>query len=141
MFSQDFKEFIELLNKNKVEYLVVGGYAVGFHGYPRYTGDIDVWIKADNKNAEKMVSVLNEFGFGSSNIKKENFLKLDNIIQLGNPPFRIDIIMYIDGVTFDECYENRTCTMIDQFEINFIGYNELIKNTKKLQEEIKTCLI
>jgi len=130
MFSQDFKEFIELLNKNKVEYLVVGGYAVGFHGYPRYTGDIDVWIKADNKNAEKMVSVLNEFGFGSSNIKKENFLKLDNIIQLGNPPFRIDIIMYIDGVTFDECYENRTCTMIDQFEINFIGYNELIKNKK-----------
>jgi phage replication-related protein YjqB (UPF0714/DUF867 family) len=130
MFSQDFKEFIALLNKNKVEYLIVGGYAVGLHGYPRYTGDIDIWIKTNEVNSEMMVKILGEFGFNSYDIKKEDFLKLDNVIQLGYPPYRIDLIMSIDGVTFDECYANRVKKEIDEIEIAFIGYDDLIKNKR-----------
>jgi hypothetical protein len=130
MFNQDFKEFIALLNKNKVEYLIVGGYAVGLHGYPRYTGDIDIWIKNSEANSEKMVKILCEFGFSSYDIKKEDFLKLDNVIQLGYPPYRIDLVMSIDGVTFDECYTNRVKKEIDEIELDFIGYDELIKNKK-----------
>ncbi len=86
MFSQDFKEFIELLNKNQIEYLVVGGYAVGIHGYPRYTGDIDIWIKISEEIADKMVSILEEFGFGPYELKRDDFLNSNNVIQLGFPP-------------------------------------------------------
>ncbi|MEJ2617385.1 MAG: nucleotidyltransferase [Ignavibacteriaceae bacterium] len=130
MFSQDFKEFIELLNKNKIEYLVVGGYAVGIHGYPRYTGDIDIWIKISNEIADKMVSVLDEFGFGGYEIKREDFLNSNNVIQLGYPPLRIDIIMSIDGVNFEESYSKRVEKVIDGMPINFIGFEELIKNKR-----------
>jgi len=130
MFSQDFKEFIALLNKSKIEYLIVGGYAVGLHGYPRYTGDIDIWIKTSEVNSEMMIKILGEFGFNSDDIKKEDFLKLDNVIQLGYPPYRIDLMMLIDGVTFDECYANRIKKEIDEIEIDFIGYDDLIKNKR-----------
>ena len=130
MFSQDFKEFIELLNKNKIEYLVVGGYAVGIHGYPRYTGDIDIWIKISNEIADKMVTVLDEFGFGGYEIKREDFLNSNNVIQLGYPPLRIDIIMSIDGVNFEESYSKRVEKVIDGMPINFIGFEELIKNKR-----------
>jgi predicted nucleotidyltransferase len=130
MFSQDFKEFIELLNKNKIEYLVVGGYAVGIHGYPRYTGDIDIWIKISNEIADKMVTVLDEFGFGGYEIKREDFLNSNNVIQLGYPPLRIDIIMFIDGVNFEESYSKRVEKVIDGMPINFIGFEELIKNKR-----------
>lgn len=131
MLSQDFKEFLELLNKNQIEYLVVGGYAVGIHGYPRYTGDIDIWIKMSEENSEKMVSVLEEFGFGSYELKREDFLNINNVIQLGYPPLRIDIIMAIDGIEdFEECYSKRTIKEIDNIKINFIGFEELIKNKK-----------
>ncbi len=130
MFNQDFKEFIELLNKNKIEYLVVGGYAVGIHGYPRYTGDIDIWIKISNEIADKMVSVLDEFGFGEYELKREDFLNSINVIQLGYPPLRIDIIMSIDGVNFEESYSKRVEKVIDGMPINFIGFEELIKNKR-----------
>jgi len=130
MLSQDFKEFIELLNKNQIEYLVVGGYAVGIHGYPRYTGDIDIWINVSNEIAAKMVSVLEDFGFGSYELKEEDFLNTANVIQLGYPPLRIDIIMSIDGVSFEESYSKRIEKEIDGLQIKFIGLSELIKNKK-----------
>ncbi len=130
MLSPDYKEFIELLNKNQIEYLIVGGYAVGIYGFPHYTGDIDIWIKISNENAGKMVSILDEFGFGSYQLKKEDFLNVNNVIQLGYPPLRIDIIMSIDGVAFDESYRKKTIKIIDEMPINFIGFDELIKNKK-----------
>src|SRR4030065_1989800 len=104
MFSKDFKEFIQLLNKNQVEYLVVGGYAVGFHGYPRYTGDIDIWINPLKTNVNKMVSVLEEFGFSPQHFNIDDFRIKDNIVRIGFPPNRIDHMISIDGVSFDECY-------------------------------------
>ena len=104
MLNNDFKEFIQLLNVHSVRYLVVGGYAVAFHGHPRYTKDIDIWILLDKTNAKKMLDVLNVFGFSSLGLTEDDFLKKDNIIQLGNPPNRIDILTDLSGVIFDECY-------------------------------------
>ena len=80
MFSQDFKEFVELLIKNKVEYLIVGGFAVAIHGYPRYTGDLDIWINSSQQNAEKMVKVVSEFGFTSFQLTSHDFTKPGNVI-------------------------------------------------------------
>jgi len=131
IFNQDFKEFIELLIKNKVEYLIVGGYAVGVHGYPRFTGDLDIWINNSNENAKKILNCLNEFGFSSYNLTLSDFTKDESIIQLGYPPVRIDIINQIDGVIFSECFPNKKEIMIDDILVNFIGYEDLLKNKRK----------
>ena len=87
----DFEDFIQLLNQHKVDYMVVGGYAMAFHGRPRYTGDLDIWIDISESNAEKMLLVIKDFGFSSLGFKKEDFLKENLINQLGYPPLRIDI--------------------------------------------------
>ena len=131
MFSQDFREFIELLIKNKAEYLVVGGYAVGVHGHPRYTGDLDIWLNATPLNAERILQSVNEFGFSSFKLTQEDFTKPGNVIQLGYPPLRIDLLTEIDGVTFKECFRNRKEVTIDDLTVNFIGYEDLLKNKKE----------
>ena len=131
MFSQDFKEFIELLIKNKAEYLIVGGYAVGIHGHPRYTGDLDVWLNPTEQNAQLILKSVNEFGFSSFKLSLEDFTKPGNVIQLGYPPLRIDLLTEIDGVTFKECFDNRKEVIIDGLGVNFIGYDDLLKNKKE----------
>ncbi len=131
MFSQDFREFIELLIKNKAEYLIVGGYAVGIHGHPRYTGDLDIWLNPTKKNAALILKSVNEFGFSSFNLATEDFTKPGNVIQLGHPPLRIDLLTEIDGVSFKECFVNRKEVIIDELVINFIGYYDLLQNKKK----------
>jgi hypothetical protein len=130
MFSKDFKEFIQLLNKNQVEYLIVGGYAVGFHGYPRYTGDIDIWLNPIKTNVSKMASVLEEFGFSPQHFSIDDFQIKDNIVRIGFPPNRIDLLVSIDGVDFNECYPNRVIEDLGGTKVNFIGVNDLIKNKK-----------
>ncbi|OFY64388.1 MAG: hypothetical protein A3H98_03915 [Bacteroidetes bacterium RIFCSPLOWO2_02_FULL_36_8] len=131
MLHSDFKEFIQLLNKNKVEYLVIGGYAVVFHGYVRATGDMDVWVKNSPINAIKVVKCLNEFGFDSLNIQTKDVEKENTIIQLGYPPCRIDIVTTPDGITFDECYAQRVKMELEKnLEVNFIDLDNLIKNKK-----------
>jgi hypothetical protein len=130
MFSPDFKEFVELLIKNDAEYLIVGGYAVGVHGHPRYTGDLDIWVNPTSDNALKILACVNEFGFSSFNLKPEDFMKEGNVIQLGYPPVRIDLLTQIDGVTFIECYQNRAQMDIDGLLVSFIGYQDLLKNKK-----------
>lgn len=130
MLSQDFREFVELLNKNEVQYMIVGGYAVGIHGYPRYTGDLDIWLLPDKNNAGKILKSINEFGFSSLNITERDLTKADTVIQLGYPPLRIDLLTSIDGVSFDECYQNRKTIFIDGLQVHFIGFNDLIKNKK-----------
>jgi hypothetical protein len=123
--SQDFKEFIQLLNKNNVKYLVVGGYAVAMHGFPRYTGDIDFWIEPEKENAEKLVKVLYEFGFGSLDISINDFTKQNSIVQLGFPPERIDIITSVDGLTFEECWKEKKEVVSDEILIDYISLNHL----------------
>jgi len=128
--NKDFKEFIELLNKHEVKYLVVGGYAVAFHGHPRYTKDLDVWIWLEEHNAQKIIDVLIDFGFASLQFNREDFLNPKNIIQLGQPPNRIDILTELSGVNFEECYEKRKAITINDLEVNFIDLDNLKKNKK-----------
>lgn len=132
IINKDFREFVKLLNEHRVKYLIVGGYAVAFHGYPRYTKDIDIWIKGDKKNAIKVLKVLKDFGFGSLDIKVEDFLNPDIIIQLGNPPNRIDLITELTGVTFDTCYQDKFEVIIGGIYFYFISIKNLKKNKKAL---------
>ncbi len=131
MFSRDFREFVELLIKNKAEYLVVGGYAVGIHGHPRYTGDLDIWLNPTPENAKRILNCVNEFGFSSYRLTEDDFTKESNVVQLGYPPLRIDLLVSIDGVTFEECFRNRKEAEIDGIMVNFIGYQDLLKNKRK----------
>lgn len=126
--SNDFKEFIELLNVNKVKYLVVGGYAVGFHGHPRYTKDIDLWVLMKPDNATSIIKSVKEFGFESLGLLEEDFLDAENIIQLGFPPNRIDLLTEISGVKFETCYENKSIVEFEGVKIPFISIDDLIIN-------------
>jgi hypothetical protein len=130
VLNQDFKEFIESLNNNGVRYLVIGGYAVALHGHPRYTKDMDVWIQMNPDNAAKMVKALDQFGFGSLNLQAADFLTPDQIIQLGYPPNRIDIITTPPGVDFESCYASRVAVEIDAVRVNFIDLENLKKSKK-----------
>jgi hypothetical protein len=130
VLNQDFQEFIQSLNDNQVRYLVVGGYAVALHGHPRYTKDIDVWIEISPDNAKKMVKALDQFGFTSLGLKEEDFLVPDQIIQLGYPPSRIDVISSLEGVDFETCYAARVEVVIDSTSVNFIDLENLKKNKR-----------
>ncbi|MFH2043862.1 MAG: DUF6036 family nucleotidyltransferase [Pseudomonadota bacterium] len=137
MLSKDFKEFIELLNTNKVKYLVVGGYAVALHGHPRYTKDIDIWIELSPDNAARILIALDNFGFGSLNLKPEDFLEKDQIIQLGYPPNRIDLLTTLTDLSFEDCYNAKVQILLGDVEINFIDIENLKKNkraTGRLQD-------
>jgi predicted nucleotidyltransferase len=125
---QDFKEFLQLLNSKKIEYLVIGGYAVAFHGHPRATGDLDIWIATSRDNAHKTVEAIKEFGFNNPELKEEIFLKKNRNIRMGNEPLRIEILTSIDGVEFSECYSNKKLAAIDDIEVNFISLKDLKKN-------------
>jgi predicted nucleotidyltransferase len=128
VLNQDFREFIQSLNDNHVRYLIVGGYAVAFHGHPRYTKDMDVWIEMSAENASNVVAALDEFGFGSLGLRESDFLTPNQIIQLGHPPSRIDLLCTVSGVTFGECYESRVTVEIDGVPVNFINLENLRKN-------------
>ncbi len=104
---QDFEEFINLLNKHKVEYLIVGGYAVTFHSRPRFTEDLDVWINKTKKNSKRIFEALEEYGYGNIDIKIEDFTKDNLVLQLGYRPVRIDILTSIEGVRFSKAYKSR----------------------------------
>jgi hypothetical protein len=130
MLSKDFKEFIELLNEYEVRYLVVGGYAVAFHGHPRYTKDLDVWIELSQENALNALKALEKFGFGSLGLKSEDFLETDQIIQLGYPPNRIDILTTLNKLKFEDCYKARVEVKIQGLKINFIDLENLKKNKR-----------
>ena len=130
MINKDFKEFIELLNKNSVRYLVVGGYALAFHGYPRYTKDIDLWVWVNEENAKNLVASLEQFGFSSLDIKVDDFLTPGYVVQLGQPPGRIDLLTSVTGLDFEECYESRVCFEIEDCEIDFLDIESFKKNKR-----------
>jgi hypothetical protein len=128
--TPDFKEFIRLLNAHNVQYLVVGGYAVALYGYPRNTKDIDIWIWLDAANADKLIEALDEFGFGSLGLTVDDFLVPDQIIQLGYPPARIDLITTLPGVEFATCYRSRLEVPIGEVIVNFIDLENLKRNKR-----------
>lgn len=126
--SKDLREFVELLNSNAVEYLVVGGFAVAWHGYARFTADIDLLIRPDRKNAELIVKTLRDFGFASLAISAEDLARPDQIVQLGVKPNRIDLITSIAGVTFEAAWESRRPGTLDGLPVLYIGRDALIRN-------------
>jgi len=128
VLNQDFKEFIQSLNDNNVRYLVIGGYAVAFHGHPRYTKDIDIWIAMDAENAANIVKALDQFGFASLGLQASDFTAPDQIVQLGYPPNRVDMITTTPGVDFDTCYAARAQAEIDGIQVNFIDIENLKRN-------------
>ena len=130
LVDPDFKEFIESLNNNLVRYLVIGGYAVALHGHPRYTKDLDVWIDRTPENAERMVAALAEFGFGSLGLTAGDFLEAGQIVQLGYPPSRIDILLTLKGVEFDACYARKIIEENDDTAVYFIDLDNLIANKR-----------
>jgi hypothetical protein len=130
VLNQDFKEFIQSLNDNAVRYLLVGGYAVALHGYPRYTKDLDIWVESTADNATRIIKALKLFGFGSLDLKESDFTTPDQVVQLGYPPSRIDILTSLSGVEFAECYSSRVTEDIDGVPVSFIGLENLKKNKK-----------
>ncbi|MBI3463071.1 MAG: hypothetical protein HY000_08440 [Planctomycetes bacterium] len=130
MLNPDFREFIASLNANHVRYLVVGGYAVAMHGHPRYTKDMDVWIEMAPENAANMVKALQQFGFGSLGLKESDFLVPDQIIQLGDPPNRIDLLSTLTGVDFETCYASRVQVKIEGICVDFMDLESLKTNKR-----------
>ena len=128
--DKDFNEFVELFVARGVRFLVVGGYALAAHGYPRATDDFDAWVWANSENAEKIVECLAEFGFGGLNLTTDDFTTLDRVVQLGYPPYRIDIITSISGVKFDNAWANRLVVDVDGLQVPFIGRDDLLKNKR-----------
>ena len=130
MLNKDFKEFAGLLNSIGVEYLVVGGYALAAHGHPRYTGDLDLWVRPVASNVEKLLDTLKRFGFGEIGLKTDDFLQPGAVVQLGYPPSRIDLLTAIDGVEFDACYARRLVMNIAGVDLPIIGLEEFRANKR-----------
>ena len=122
----DFKEFLRLLASHEVEYLLIGGYAVGYYGYPRSTQDMDIWIAVSPQNAARMVAALREFGFGTPDL----FLARDRIVRMGIPPMRIEVMTTISGVRFEDCFAERVVDNIDGVAVNLINLSHLKVNKK-----------
>ena len=124
----DFKEFLKLLRAHGVEYLLIGGYAVGVHGRPRFTNDLDVWVAIAPANAKRVVGALREFGFEDPGLSEDLFLKPDSIVRMGVEPVRIEIATAISGVEFDECYRERLETELDGVRVSVINLHHLRVN-------------
>jgi len=126
--EKDFEDFVRLLNEYHVDYMIVGGYALAFHGKPRHTGELDIWIAISDTNAGKMQLVIDDFGMASLGLKKADFLQAGIITQIGYPPLRIDILNEIDGISFEEASLNKATIDIDGLAVKYIGLDDLIKN-------------
>ncbi len=128
--EKDFEELLKLFNKEKVDFVIVGSYALAFHGAPRYTEDIDVFVKPDKLNAQKVLKALQEFGFGSLDLSVNDFSVPEKIIQLGVPPVRIDLITALTGVTWEQVVTNKVKGKFGSIPVYFMGRKEFVKNKK-----------
>lgn len=126
----DFEEFLRLLEKYSVEYLIVGGYAVAFHGYPRFTKDIDIFFNASDGNIGKLREALAEFGFSKEELEIEAFSENGNVISFGREPVRIDLLNEIDGVRFEEARRNAVKGRYGKTDVLFIGREDLLRNKR-----------
>jgi predicted nucleotidyltransferase len=126
----DFRDFLRLLNEHEVEYLLIGGYAVGYHGYPRATADMDVWVAVNPRNADRLVATLRAFGFSASDVSSELFLTENQIIRMGVPPLRLEIATGISGVDFNQCYAGRVEDTLDGVLVKMISLADLKVNKR-----------
>ncbi len=135
--NPDFQEFVKLFVAHNVRFLIIGGYAVAAHGHPRYTKDLDVWVWADPANSDRILTALNEFGFGDVGLTANDFEAPNSIIQLGNEPQRIDILTTATGLTFADAHENRVLIPIGDVQVPFVSLDDLRLNklsTGRLQD-------
>ena len=119
-----------MFNEHEVAYLIVGGYALAFHGAPRFTGDIDVYVRPEPKNARRVIAALSDFGFGSAGISAEDFEKTDRVVQLGVPPVRIDLITSITGVSWDEAEAGKAAGTYGGIPVFYLGRREFAANKR-----------
>ncbi|MFH1877146.1 MAG: hypothetical protein ABH865_09700 [Candidatus Omnitrophota bacterium] len=130
--QKDFKELLGLFNKHRVEYVIVGAYALAFHGYPRYTGDLDILVKPNQDNAKKILTAIKDFGFKSLKLTLQDLSSPKKVIQLGIPPIRIDILTSITGVTWKQISASRVRGKYGNTTVYFIGKAELITNKRSI---------
>ena len=128
--SSGLREFLELLNARGVDYVVVGAHSLAFHGRPRYTGDLDVLVRPSNSNAALLVALLKEFGFGKSEFRPSDFIEGDQIIQLGRPPNRIDVLTSLTGVSIDDAFTGKVAAEIDGISVFVLAKQHLIQNKR-----------
>ena len=128
----DFKELLASFNAHRVDYLVVGAYALAFHGAPRYTGDIDLLVRSDAENARAVLAALADFGFASLGLAESDFLKPDRVVQLGVPPVRIDLLTSLTGVTWEEARAHRVAGYYGDVPVHFIGKNDYVRNKRAI---------
>jgi hypothetical protein len=128
----DFKDLLALFNAHKVDYIIVGAYALAFHGAPRYTGDMDIYVKPDLENARRILAALDEFGFGAVGLSPTDFEEPNKVIQLGVPPVRVDLVTSITGVTWDEAFLGKVEGKYGNVPVHFIGRDHFILNKRAL---------
>jgi hypothetical protein len=128
--QKDFKELLELLNAHKVEYVIVGGYALAFHGAPRFTGDIDLFVKPDPENATRILAALDEFGFGSLDLSQEDFTKPGHVVQLGVPPVRVDIMTSVTGLSWEKANASKVAGRYGDTPVWFLSREDFIANKR-----------
>jgi hypothetical protein len=128
--SNDLREFLESLNSRGVDYVVVGAHSLAFHARPRYTGDLDILVRATHENAVKLVDLLNQFGFADTGFKESDFTESEQLIQLGRPPNRIDLLTSISGVPSDEAFATRIPAELDGIPVFVLSKNALIRNKR-----------
>ena len=130
--QKDFRDLLELFNKNRVKYIIVGGYALAFHGAPRYTGDLDIFVNANKDNAHRILKALDAFGFGSVGLSIQDFIEPNKVIQLGYPPVRIDIVTSISGVSWVEAYQTRVAGKYGDITVYYIGRKQFVINKRSV---------
>lgn len=128
----DFRELLVLFNEHNVEYLIVGGYALAFHGAPRFTGDLDILVRPELENAQRILKALAQFGFGSLGLGAEDFENPECVIQLGEPPVRIDLITSLTGVSWEEAFSSRVQGNYDDVLVYFLGRDVFIRNKRAI---------
>lgn len=126
----DFRDLLALLNVHGVEYVIVGAHALAYHGAPRYTGDMDVYVRSDNDNARRIMTALRDFGFGSVGLTEPDFSAPDKIIQLGYPPVRVDLVTSLTGVSWDEVSAHKLAGKYGDVSVHYIGRREFIANKR-----------
>jgi len=130
--QKDFRDLLELLNVHKAEYLIVGAYALAFHGAPRYTGDMDIYVRPNPINAQRIMTALNDFGFGSAELSAADFETEDRVVQLGFPPVRVDIVTSITGVSWEEAVLGGVEGKYGNVPVYYIGRQQFISNKRAL---------
>ena len=128
----DFRDLLALFNAHRVDYMIVGGYALAFHGAPRFTGDVDIFVKPDPENAQRVLDALGEFGFKSGDLTRADFESPDKVVQLGIPPVRVDIITSLTGVSWEKAFSGKASGTYGDVAVYYIGREEFLSNKRAI---------